>query len=48
MGFVRKQHFPDSDTDTDSHSLPIINHSKERLDSVEILFKILIDSGLDL
>ena len=43
------KHFPGhGDTDTDSHkSLPIINHSKERLDSVEILpFKILIDSGL--
>ena len=43
------KHFPGhGDTDTDSHkSLPTINHSKERLDSVEILpFKILIDSGL--
>ena len=43
------KHFPGhGDTDTDSHkALPTINHSKERLDSVEILpFKILIDSGL--
>ncbi|MAO70976.1 MAG: beta-N-acetylglucosaminidase [Flavobacteriales bacterium] len=43
------KHFPGhGDTDTDSHkSLPIINHTKERLDTVEILpFKILIDSGL--
>ena len=43
------KHFPGhGDTDTDSHKdLPIINHNKERLDSVEILpFKMLIDSGL--
>ena len=43
------KHFPGhGDTDTDSHkSLPIINHTKQRLDSVEILpFKNLINSGL--
>ena len=43
------KHFPGhGDTDTDSHkSLPIINHTKQRLDSVEILpFKNLINNGL--
>ena len=43
------KHFPGhGDTDMDSHeSLPIINHTKQRLDSIEILpFKNLINSGL--
>ncbi|MDA9663572.1 serine hydrolase [bacterium] len=43
------KHFPGhGDTDTDSHKgLPEITHTKERLDSVEIMpFKMLIDSGL--
>ena len=43
------KHFPGhGDTDTDSHKgLPIIKHSKERLDSVELLpFKMLIENGL--
>jgi len=43
------KHFPGhGDTDMDSHkSLPIINHSKERMDSVELYpFKRLIESGL--
>ena len=44
------KHFPGhGDTDSDSHrTLPIINHSKERLDSLEIFpFKKLIENGLD-
>jgi beta-glucosidase-like glycosyl hydrolase/CubicO group peptidase (beta-lactamase class C family) len=43
------KHFPGhGDTDSDSHkTLPIINHTKERLDSLELYpFKYLIDSGL--
>lgn len=43
------KHFPGhGDTDKDSHkALPIINHSKERLDSVELYpFKELINNGL--
>ena len=43
------KHFPGhGDTKDDSHkSLPVINHSKERLNNVEILpFKMLIDKGL--
>ena len=43
------KHFPGhGDTDSDSHKeLPEITHSKERLNSVEILpFKMLIDEGL--
>ena len=43
------KHFPGhGDTDTDSHkALPIINHSRERLDSVELYpFKQLFNAGL--
>ncbi len=43
------KHFPGhGDTDTDSHqSLPIINHTKERLDSIELFpFKELIKNDL--
>jgi beta-glucosidase-like glycosyl hydrolase/CubicO group peptidase (beta-lactamase class C family) len=43
------KHFPGhGDTDTDSHhSLPLLKHSRERLDSLELFpFKFLIDSGL--
>lgn len=43
------KHFPGhGDTDTDSHlDLPIINHSMNRLDSIEMFpFKILIDQGV--
>ena len=43
------KHFPGhGDTDSDSHKeLPVIKHSKERLDSVELLpFKMLIENGL--
>ncbi len=43
------KHFPGhGDTDTDSHkALPIINHSKERIDSIELYpFKALIAEGL--
>ena len=43
------KHFPGhGDTDSDSHKgLPVINHKKERLDSVEIVpFKMLIENGL--
>jgi len=43
------KHFPGhGDTDTDSHlSLPIIKHSAERIDSVELYpFKALVDSGV--
>ena len=43
------KHFPGhGDTDSDSHKgLPVINHKKERLDSVEIVpFKMLIKNGL--
>lgn len=43
------KHFPGhGDTDSDSHkTLPIINHTKERLDSLELYpFKHLIDNGL--
>ena len=44
------KHFPGhGDTETDSHkTLPIVNHSKERLDSLELYpFKELINNGLD-
>jgi beta-glucosidase-like glycosyl hydrolase/CubicO group peptidase (beta-lactamase class C family) len=44
------KHFPGhGDTDTDSHyALPVISHSRERLDSVELYpFSHLIDNGLD-
>lgn len=43
------KHFPGhGDTDTDSHkTLPVINHNKERLDSIELYpFKKLIKAGL--
>lgn len=43
------KHFPGhGDTDVDSHKdLPVINHSRERLDSIELYpFKYLIDSGV--
>lgn len=43
------KHFPGhGDTDSDSHkTLPLINHSKERLDSVDLVpFKRLIDGGV--
>ncbi|MFT7591514.1 MAG: beta-N-acetylhexosaminidase, partial [bacterium] len=43
------KHFPGhGDTDVDSHKdLPVINHSRERLDSIELYpFKALIDSGI--
>ena len=43
------KHFPGhGDTETDSHkTLPLINHSKERIDSVDVLpFKALIDGGV--
>jgi len=43
------KHFPGhGDTDTDSHhALPIINHSRERIDSLELVpFKQLIENGL--
>lgn len=43
------KHFPGhGDTDSDSHkTLPIINHSRERLDSLELYpFQQMIDSGL--
>lgn len=43
------KHFPGhGDTDTDSHkALPIINHTKERIDSIELFpFKSLIAEGL--
>jgi beta-N-acetylhexosaminidase len=43
------KHFPGhGDTDTDSHlTLPLISHSRERLDSMELFpFKELINSGL--
>ncbi len=43
------KHFPGhGDTDTDSHkSLPVISHTKERLDSIELFpFKNLINNGL--
>lgn len=43
------KHFPGhGDTDSDSHkTLPIINHSKARIDSVDLLpFKRLIDGGI--
>ncbi len=43
------KHFPGhGDTDVDSHKdLPVINHSRERLDSVELYpFRSLIDSGV--
>ncbi len=44
------KHFPGhGDTDTDSHiTLPVVRHSRERLDSIELFpFKELISSGLD-
>ena len=43
------KHFPGhGDTDVDSHlGLPVINHSRARLDSVELYpFRVLIDSGV--
>lgn len=43
------KHFPGhGDTDVDSHlDLPVINHSRSRLDSIELFpFKLLIDQGL--
>lgn len=43
------KHFPGhGDTDTDSHvALPVLKHSRERLDSHELVpFKMLIDSGV--
>ena len=43
------KHFPGhGDTNTDSHyTLPVLNHSKERLDSIELYpFRALIDSGV--
>ncbi|MCB9262500.1 MAG: serine hydrolase [Flavobacteriales bacterium] len=43
------KHFPGhGDTDVDSHKdLPVINHSRERLDSIELYpFRSLIDSGV--
>ena len=43
------KHFPGhGDTETDSHlSLPVIHHSRERLDSIEFFpFKSLVDNGL--
>ena len=43
------KHFPGhGDTETDSHkTLPVIMHSKERIDSVDVLpFKQLIDAGI--
>lgn len=43
------KHFPGhGDTDVDSHAdLPVINHSRARLDSIEMYpFKVLIDSGV--
>jgi len=47
---VTAKHFPGhGDTDADSHSsLPLINHTKERLDSVETYpFRAMINAGLD-
>lgn len=47
---VTAKHFPGhGDTDTDSHkTLPIVAHSRERLDSVELYpFRRLIDAGVD-
>ncbi|MFO7615446.1 MAG: glycoside hydrolase family 3 N-terminal domain-containing protein [Bacteroidales bacterium] len=47
---VTAKHFPGhGDTDADSHhTLPVIHHSKERLDSVELYpFRQLIAAGLD-
>lgn len=44
------KHFPGhGDTDTDSHyALPVIRHSKDRLDSIELYpFREMIDHGLD-
>lgn len=44
------KHFPGhGDTDTDSHkTLPVIKHTKERIDSVDLYpFKYLINRGLD-
>jgi beta-glucosidase-like glycosyl hydrolase/CubicO group peptidase (beta-lactamase class C family) len=44
------KHFPGhGDTDSDSHyTLPVISHTKERLDSIELYpFKLLIGRGLD-
>lgn len=43
------KHFPGhGDTDSDSHlSLPVVNHSKERLDSLELIpFKYMFERGL--
>jgi len=47
---VTAKHFPGhGDTGSDSHhTLPLINHSKQRLDSVELYpFRKLIEAGLD-
>lgn len=47
---VTAKHFPGhGDTGTDSHqTLPVVPHSRERLDSVELYpFRKLIDAGLD-
>jgi beta-glucosidase-like glycosyl hydrolase/CubicO group peptidase (beta-lactamase class C family) len=44
------KHFPGhGDTDTDSHyALPVIKHSRERLDSIELYpFRMLIERGID-
>ena len=44
------KHFPGhGDTDSDSHlTLPVIRHSRERMDSVELYpFKLLINSGIE-
>jgi len=44
------KHFPGhGDTDSDSHyTLPVINHNRERLDSIELYpFKLLIGRGLE-
>lgn len=44
------KHFPGhGDTDTDSHfALPVIKHSRERLDSIELYpFRLLIERGID-
>ncbi|WP_103664423.1 glycoside hydrolase family 3 N-terminal domain-containing protein [Gracilimonas amylolytica] len=44
------KHFPGhGDTDTDSHTdLPVVNHSYERLDSLELIpFKAAIDGGIN-
>ena len=48
-GIATGKHFPGhGDTDTDSHTaLPIINHSRARMDSIELLpFQAAIDAGM--